>query len=76
MLPRTDPGSLSQVNMPTELERRGDFSQTRDSQGRLVFIRDPQTNLPCNVTSGAGGGCFAGNVIPSGPGSTRSRRSC
>ncbi len=65
MLPRTDPGSLSQVNMPTELERRGDFSQTRDSQGRLVFIRDPQTNLPCNVTSGAGGGCFAGNVIPS-----------
>lgn len=65
MLPRTDPGTLSQVNMPTPKERLGDFSETRDSQGRLVFIRDPQLNLPCNVTTGVGGGCFSGNVIPS-----------
>ena len=28
--------------MPTALERKGDFSQTFDSQGRLIFIRDPQ----------------------------------
>ena len=27
--------------MPTALERQGDFSQTFDNQGRLLFIRDP-----------------------------------
>jgi len=65
MLPRKDPGTLSQINMPTELERRGDFSQTRDSQGRLVFIRDPSIiGGTCNVNTGVGNACFAGNIIP------------
>src|SRR4029078_3753493 len=41
LLPRTDPGALNTRNMPSELERRGDFSQTFDSQGRLIHIRDP-----------------------------------
>ena len=52
--------------MPSALESNGDFSQTRNNAGVLRFIRDPLTNLPCNVNTGAGGGCFAGNVIPQG----------
>ena len=32
--------------MPTALERGGDFSQTRDAQGRMVQLRDPLTGLP------------------------------
>src|SRR4030095_1280631 len=38
---------------PTALERQGDFSQTLDSAGRLIVIRDPVT-----------GQAFPGNVIP------------
>jgi hypothetical protein len=47
------PGPLRNWTMPTALERQGDFSQTLDSQGRLIVIRDPQTGQP-----------FPGNVIP------------
>ena len=39
--------------MPTPLERRGDFSQTRDAFGQSVSIVDPNTGLP-----------FPGGVIP------------
>ncbi len=42
-LPRTNPGNLERRTMPTELERRGDFSQSFDTNGRLIVIRDPQT---------------------------------
>jgi hypothetical protein len=63
LLPRTDPGTLNTRNMPTALERQGDFSQTFDSQGRLIFIRDPQSSGACSVTTG-GPGCFPGNIIP------------
>jgi hypothetical protein len=38
---------------PTELERNGDFSQTRDVNGAVIPIRDPNTLQP-----------FPGNVIP------------
>jgi hypothetical protein len=62
-LARTDPGALNQRRMPTALERRGDFSQTVDSQGRLVFIRDPLLPGNCSATTG-GPACFPGNVIP------------
>jgi hypothetical protein len=48
------PQPLRQVTMPTELERRGDFSQSLDVGGRLIVIRDPVTGQP-----------FPGNVIPS-----------
>jgi hypothetical protein len=41
------------VNMPTELERAGDFSQSFDSSGALIVVRDPLTQQP-----------FAGNRIP------------
>ena len=39
--------------MPTDRERSGDFSQSLDSSGRLIVIRDPQTGQP-----------FPGNIIP------------
>ncbi len=63
LLPRTDPGALSLRTMPTALERQGDFSQTFDSQGRLIFIRDPLLSGTCNVVTG-GPACFPGNKIP------------
>jgi hypothetical protein len=45
------------VRVPTELERRGDFSQTRDSAGNLFpYIRDYTTGLPCSATNTSG--CF------------------
>jgi Carboxypeptidase regulatory-like domain/TonB-dependent Receptor Plug Domain len=53
-LPRTDPGTLQLRNVPTELERRGDFSRSFDNNGTLIVIRDPSTGLP-----------FPNNVIPS-----------
>ncbi|OLC49870.1 MAG: hypothetical protein AUH43_06635 [Acidobacteria bacterium 13_1_40CM_65_14] len=63
LLARTDPGNLNQRRVPTELERRGDFSQTFDSQGRLIFIRDPLQAGACNSVTG-GPACFPGNLIP------------
>ena len=63
ILARTDPGGLQERRMPTQLERNGDFSQSTDNQGRLLFIRDPQIAGNCNVTTG-GPACFDGNVIP------------
>ncbi len=63
ILSRTDPGGLNQRRVPTELERRGDFSQTFDGQNRLVFIRDPLLPGACSITAG-GPACFPGNVIP------------
>ena len=63
ILSRTDPGSLNQRRMPTSLERAGDFSQTVDSNNRLIFIRDPQRSGTCNSVSG-GPACFPGNRIP------------
>ncbi len=64
VLARTDPGNLNQRRVPTELERRGDFSQTLDSQGRLLNIRDPLLAGACAQTGTPGPACFPGNVIP------------
>ncbi|MEJ5368062.1 MAG: TonB-dependent receptor, partial [Bryobacteraceae bacterium] len=41
------------VNMPTALERAGDFSQSRDTNGALIPVRNPATGQP-----------FPGNIIP------------
>jgi len=57
------PGQVRLYRMPTDLERRGDFSQTRDTNGRLISIKDPLRAGACNVITG-GPGCFPGNVIP------------
>jgi len=63
ILQRTDPGSVNSRRMPTALERNGDFSQTFDTQGRLILIRDPLLSGNCSTTTG-GPACFPGNVIP------------
>ena len=47
------PPPLHQLTVPTEPERRGDFSQTVDQQGRAVSIRDPLAGAP-----------FPGNRVP------------
>lgn len=57
------PGPLRNWTMPTEAELRGDFSQTLNSAGQLIFIKDPQSGLACSPTAG-GPGCFPGNIIP------------
>jgi Carboxypeptidase regulatory-like domain/TonB-dependent Receptor Plug Domain len=57
------PGPLRNWTMPTAAEMQGDFSQTLDSQGRLINIKDPQREGACNAVSG-GPGCFPGNIIP------------
>jgi len=41
------------VNMPTELERKGDFSQSFDTNGALIPVKDPLT-----------GQVFPGNIVP------------
>src|SRR5262245_8214841 len=67
-------GDVFFTTVPTELERRGDFSQTRDAQGRLVTIYDPLTtraNPNYNAGQAISGANtpfirtpFAGNIIP------------
>ncbi|CDM65033.1 TonB-dependent receptor [Pyrinomonas methylaliphatogenes] len=47
------PVSPVRVTVPTERERRGDFSQTFTQSGQLIVIRDPLTGQP-----------FPGNIIP------------
>ncbi len=48
-----NPQILRRFMMPTEAERRGDFSETRTPGGALIAIRDPLT-----------GQNFPGNIIP------------
>jgi len=50
---QTPAANPTNTRVPTEAERHGDFSQTRDGNGNLVIIRDPLSGLP-----------FPGNVIP------------
>ncbi|MGB2714552.1 MAG: carboxypeptidase regulatory-like domain-containing protein [Vicinamibacterales bacterium] len=57
------PGPLRNWMMPTTRELQGDFSQTLDSQGRLINLKDPLRTGACNAVSG-GPGCFPGNIIP------------
>jgi hypothetical protein len=54
--------------VPTALERKGDFSQTRDANGNLIVIYDPHTTM-LDPTEPAGTtryirSPFPGNVIP------------
>jgi len=55
--PRVSGGNINRFRMPTLLERQGDFSQTRDSNGALFnTIRDHATGLPCTAADTRG--CF------------------
>src|SRR6185295_1742739 len=60
---RQDPVAERQSRVPTALERRGDFSQSVDTNGNpFPYIRDYTTGLPCNA--GDTRGCFQdGGVI-------------
>ena len=44
---------VTNVLMPTALERNGDFSQSFDTNGKLIVVKDPNTGLP-----------FPGNIVP------------
>jgi hypothetical protein len=57
------PGPARNWTMPTDAEMRGDFSQTLNAAGQLIFIRDPLATGACSVTAG-GPACFPGNIIP------------
>ncbi len=62
--------------MPTAAERAGDFSNSYDTTGRKIYIKDPVKNLDCTPTSTLG--CFTDpsrataanptglNIIPAG----------
>ena len=57
MNPRNFGNTVTRYRMPTELERRGDFSQSRDNLGNLFpFIKDPLLPGACNATTQVG--CF------------------
>ena len=58
-----EPQGARTSTMPTALERQGDFSQTLDTNGRVIFIRDPLRAGACSPTTG-GSACFPGNIIP------------
>ncbi len=61
--------------MPTDREMQGDFSQTLDSQGRLINIKDPQREGACNAVTG-GPGLLPGQHHPRQPASTRTAGRC
>ncbi|HEV2861598.1 MAG TPA: carboxypeptidase-like regulatory domain-containing protein, partial [Pyrinomonadaceae bacterium] len=68
---RSREGLTRVTNVPTLLERAGDFSHSFDFFGQPVFVRDPFRvdpmtfqPLPCNAQNQAG--CFPGNVVPVG----------
>ena len=55
------PNQLRQITIPTNLERGGDFSATRDGAGVPVLIYDPLTARSANAPLGLQ---FPGNRIP------------
>jgi hypothetical protein len=56
-----EPRAPRTVTVPTELERQGNFSQSRINN-QPVLLRDPSLNLPCTATNAAG--CFPNQIIP------------
>ena len=62
---KTQTVSNGVLTMPTALERRGDYSQSFDAQGRLIVIYDPLTTRPNPAAPGQFiRDPFPGNVIP------------
>ena len=55
--PRTSGNVEYLRRLPTQLERQGNFSQSRDNLGNLYpYVRDYTTGLPCSASNTAG--CF------------------
>ncbi|MFN0086871.1 MAG: carboxypeptidase regulatory-like domain-containing protein, partial [Blastocatellia bacterium] len=61
-LPRLYPTRQGNITYPTALERAGDFSQSLDTNGRLIPVRDPLKTGACTLTDTTA--CFPGNKIP------------
>lgn len=62
---RQSTGSRAFFTVPTERQRRGDFSQTFDANGRLIVIYDPLTTRPDPNNPGRYlRDPFPGNVVP------------
>ncbi len=56
------PTAPVRVTVPTALERTGDFSQSVDSAGNKIYVRDYTTGLPCSSADARG--CYQdGGVI-------------
>lgn len=56
------PTAPQRVTVPTALERAGDFSQSVDSSGNKIYIRDYTSGLPCSASDTRG--CYQdGGVI-------------
>ncbi|MBK7931269.1 MAG: hypothetical protein IPJ98_28465 [Bryobacterales bacterium] len=51
--PLTVPTAIAQLTVPTLAERRGDFTQSLDLNGRVIPVRDPTTQQ-----------VYPGNVVP------------
>jgi len=58
----TQSTALNKYTMPTALERQGDFSQSFNTNGSQIPVRDPLSGQACSTTNSAG--CFPGNKIP------------
>lgn len=58
----TQATGINKYTMPTALERQGDFSQSFNTNGSPILIRDPLSGASC--TSAGAAGCFPGNKIP------------
>lgn len=51
----TQAAPIQRTTLPTDLEKRGDFSQSVEQNGRLIVVIDPVTRKP-----------LPGNIIPAG----------
>ena len=58
----TQSTAINKYTMPTALERQGNFSQSFNTNGTLIPVRDPLSGQTCSATVAAG--CFPGNIIP------------
>ncbi len=59
---RQTQGQTRLTSVPTELQRAGDFSQTKDAKGNTVLLLDPFASGSC--TAQVQTACFPGNRIP------------
>ncbi len=55
-------GQIRRGLVPTQLERQGDFSESRNAQGALIPLKDPLVKGAC--TGQDPSACFPGNRIP------------
>ena len=69
------PRAAAQLDDADRREMQGDFSQTLDSQGRLINIKDPLREGACNAVTG-GPGLLPGQHHPGRTASTRTAARC